>query len=132
MHAGGGEMTQVEILVLSALGQHLAENGAGNDIARSKFGQGMIFRHETLSRVVAQISPFAAHSLRDQVRTTTGRQYGRVELHEFEIGQGGSGVPRQGQAIGGRSRRIRSVQPEATRASIGQDRGLCMNNEGLT
>src|SRR5258708_20347947 len=114
MHAGGREMTQVEILVLSALGQHLAENGAGNDIARGKFGQGMIFRHETLSRVVAQISPFAAHSLRDQVRTTTDRQYGRVELHEFEIGQGGSAAPRQAQAIGGRPRPLSNFPPSTT------------------
>src|SRR5258708_21361187 len=91
----------------------------------------MIFRHETLPRVVAQISPFAAHSLRDQVRTTTDRQYGRVELHEFEIGQGGSGAPRQGQAIGGRSRRVRSGEPEATRPPHCQASVLSMKKKGF-
>src|SRR5258708_27771604 len=89
----------------------------------------MIFRHETLPRVVAQISPFAAHSLRDQVRTTTDRQYGRVELHEFEIGQGGSGAPRQGQAIGGRSPRIRRVPTKGAPPSLFPEPWFCTEKQ---
>src|SRR5258708_19621392 len=56
IHAVSGKMAQVEILAIDALGQHLAENGAGNNIAWCKLGQLMIPGHETLSPVLAQVS----------------------------------------------------------------------------
>src|SRR6266481_5763694 len=53
IHAVSRKMAQVEILAIGALGQHLAKNGAGNNIARCKLSQLMIPGHETLSRVIA-------------------------------------------------------------------------------
>src|SRR5258708_36447155 len=68
IHAVRGKMAQVEILAIGALGQHLAENGTGNDIPRCKLGQVMIPGHETLSRVITQVGCLAAYSLWNQVR----------------------------------------------------------------
>src|SRR5260370_14276392 len=45
IHAVSRKMAQVEILAIGALGQHLAENGAGNKSARSKLAPLMIPGH---------------------------------------------------------------------------------------
>src|SRR5258706_14900943 len=68
MHALGGMMAQIQVLAIGSFDQHLAENRARNDIAWRKLGQWRISRHEPLARVIAQVSPLAAYSLRNQVR----------------------------------------------------------------
>src|SRR2546425_533694 len=118
MHALGRQMPQVKILAIGTFRQHLTENGTSNDITRSKLSHCMIPGHEALSCMVTQISPFAAHSLGDKMRTAVDYQHGRVELHKFEVGNGRSGTPCQGDTIRGRSDRVRGMQPETASAAV--------------
>src|SRR5260370_39603916 len=111
-------MTSVEILVSGALGEQLAQYGAGDNISRGKVSQGVVPGHETLASEIEQIGTFAAHSLGDQVRTSAGYQHSRVELHKFKIRQGCTGTPRQGKSVSSCSSGIRGMQPETSRATI--------------
>jgi hypothetical protein len=112
MHPLSGKMAQIQVLTIGSFGQHLAENRAGNYIARRKLGQWRISRHEPFARVVAQVGSLAAYSLRNQMRAATGYQHCRMKLHEFQVGYGSTRLPCQGQSIGSSTRRIRGVQPE--------------------
>ncbi len=65
MHAFGIQVTQIQILAIGSLGQHLAENRTGDYIARGQLGQFVVARHKTLTSVIAQIRPLATHGFRD-------------------------------------------------------------------
>ena len=130
MHLFSRQMAQVEVLAISLFSQHLAEDGASHDITRGKLGLGSITRHETLTGMIAQVGSFAAHCLRNQVRSVSRYQHRWMELHEFQVGQCCSGMPRQGKAISSSSRRIGGVQPEPASTSARQDCRLGLYLEG--
>jgi hypothetical protein len=77
-----------------------------HNIARGEFGQLVLPHHEPLAVGVDQVGTFTAHRLTDQRQL--GRrcsiraaqvQRGRVELHELDVGHGGTGPQREGDTV---------------------------------
>ena len=91
------EVRQVEVDVGVLRPLHAADDRLGHDVARRQFGPRIVVGHEALAVLVAQVRPFAADRLADEVAARAGDvEHGRVELHELHVAQLGPG------AVGGR------------------------------
>src|SRR5579883_215085 len=88
------QMTQIKVLAIGPLGQHLAEDRARNHIARGKLSLLMIARHKTFSSMVTQVSSLTTHRFGDQMRSPIHSQYRGMELHKFQVSQGRARAPR--------------------------------------
>ena len=117
------QMAQIEEGARRALGEHLAQDRTGDDIARGQLALRRVALHEALALRVAQVCPLATHRLRDQERLAAPirrRQHGGMELREFQVGQRRARAPCHRHAIRRRPRRIRGAPPELSRAAIRQ------------
>ena len=95
-----GQVAQVEEGARRALGEHLAQDRAGDDIARGQLALRRVARHEALALRVAQVCALATHRLRDQERLAAPigrRQHGGMELRELQVGQRRARAPRHRQ-----------------------------------
>ena len=73
---------------------------------------------------VAEVSPFAAQGLGQQVARRAGDvEHGRVELHELHVAQLGPGAVGHGVAVGGGDRRVGRLAVELPRPAGGQHHG---------
>ncbi len=72
---------------------HLAEHGAGDDVARRQVAAGIDAGHDALPELVDERRPLAAHGLGDQRHRIEARgERCRVELHELEVGEQRAGA----------------------------------------
>src|ERR1019366_7107843 len=86
----------------SLLTYAFAGDGAGNNIARGEFEQGVVALHKALAVIVAQPGAFAAQGFGEKKAWRAGqRQSGRVKLVELHVGQFGAGVGGKGDAVAG-------------------------------
>ena len=80
--------------------------------------------HEPVAVPVAQVRPFTAEGLRQQVAGRAGDVQDRgVELHEFHVAQLGPGPEREGVAVTRGDRRVGRLPEQLAGASGGQERG---------
>ena len=83
----------------AAAGRDLGEHAARHDVARRELGERMERQHEALAGVVDQRRAFAAQRLgRERRRIAADIDRGRMELHEFGIGDDGAGARRDRKA----------------------------------
>ena len=79
-------------------GGDFREYAARHDIPRRQFSQSVLSLHETFALVVDQCRAFAAQCFgRQWRRIATDHDGGGVKLHEFRIGDNGSGARGDGE-----------------------------------
>ena len=77
----------------------LDKNAPCDNVARGQFGIGMEVDHETMAGTIDEGRALAAQRFRRQRRGIAADvDGGRVELHEFSIGNDGTGARRHGEA----------------------------------
>ena len=107
----GAEVTAVEEDVVGAGLAHPSDDRARHDVARRQVGERVLALHEALPRRVDEEGALAAHRLGDErllaARALAEPEHGRVELHELEVGEHGTGAERRGHAVAGRDGRVR-------------------------
>ena len=82
-----------------------APDRARDDVARRQLRAGRV-QHEALAGLVDEHGAFAAHGFADQRRRPRRAvERGRVELHEFEIGEFGAGARGEREALARNCRR---------------------------
>ena len=88
----------------------LSEDFAGDDIARCQLGQPMPLEHEPLSFLIQQDRAFSTHGLGDELQRILRRiEGGRMELHEFHVGEPDSPTMRNRETISRGNLRIGRV-----------------------
>ena len=113
--------------------RNLGEHTARDDVARRELGKGVARQHEALALVVDQGSAFAAQRLGGQrCGIAANHDRGRMELHEFGIGDHGAGAGGDRQSEAARLGRIGRHRVEMTDAPGGEhyrtggyDHGFC-------
>ena len=84
----------------------LADDAAGDDVARREIAVGMVPVHERFAADVDQPRAFAAQRLGDQKsRSIRLLERGRMELHELQIGDARARVVGESDAVAGGDRR---------------------------
>jgi len=96
----GIEVAQGEIHVVVAIPEHPVENGVRHHITGSQFGQRMDTHHKAFSPGIEEPGPFSPDRLTHQKGLLTREEEGRrMKLDEFQISNGGPGIPGQGNAV---------------------------------
>ena len=122
-------VADIEVHVIEPEALDLVVDGAGDDIARGQFLTWVEARHEALAaarnaRRQLQVSALAAHGLgNEEVLDLQIVKAGRVELHEFHVGDAAARAPGHGDAVSGRAARGGAEQIGAARTAGGEDRG---------
>src|SRR5206468_3141587 len=89
------KLSRVEIDLTLPL---LFEDRTRDDVARSKIGESVTAAHESRPAGIDEKGAFTAHRLRDQSEGILRRiERGRMELHEFHVGERDTGVLRDGE-----------------------------------
>ena len=84
--------------------------------------RGSSAEHEALAVLVAQVGPFAADRLADEVAAGAGDvEHRGMELHELHVAQLGAGAIGRGHAVAGRHRRVGRLAVDHAGAAAGQD-----------
>lgn len=87
--------------------------------------------HEAHAVRVDQVGALAAYRLRHQwllaLRVRAEEQHGRVELHEFEVGDLGARAQCEGHAVARRDRGIGGRGEDLAHAAGGEDHGGCVH-----
>ena len=101
-------------------------NGAGDDVARREFSARIEARHETLAAARQfQKRAFAAQRFRNQEGPRIlVKQAGRVELHEFHVGNPAAGAPGHGDAVTRGTVRVARIQIDHVGAAGGEHHGF--------
>ena len=77
----------------AAAGRDFGKNAAGDDVARRQLCGGMDSRHEALTLVVDESGTLAAQRFGGERRgIAPDIERGRMELHEFGVGDDGTGA----------------------------------------
>ncbi len=95
---GFGSHIEIDVFGLSAV--HFADDGASDDVARSELLGFGVALHKAFEIDVAEDAAFAAQGFGEQKarRAFYGESRG-MELHEFHIGENGSGFVSDGHAV---------------------------------
>ena len=123
-HEFGGHVADVEVDVVEAVALDLGVDRARHHVARREFGARIVVGHEAMAGArVEQPPALAANGLRDEeVLDVEIVEAGRVELHEFHVGDARAGPPRHRDAVAGRALRRGREQIGSPRAAGGEDR----------
>ena len=101
---------------------HLAEHGAGDDIAWGEFGHGVIVGHEAVAVAVDELGAFAADGFGDEGARGAGDvDGGGMELDHFHVAQDGAGAEGHGLAVGGGDGGVGGFAVEHAGAAGGED-----------
>ena len=112
----------VEIDAVVAVGLHFVVDGAGHDVAGRKVLQVVVLLHESGAVAPAQDRPFAPDRFGDEKRLGMGmEQGGRVELHEFHVGDGGAGAVGHGDTVAGGHVGVAGVEIDLAGAAGGEE-----------
>ena len=102
----------------AASGLMLGKNRAGDDIARRKLGVGMHFEHKPFAQRIDQRRAFAPQRLGGQRRGIAAHiNRGRMELHEFRIGDLGPCPRRHADHLTANPWRVGRHREQAARAA---------------
>ncbi len=130
-------MPGVQVDVVAALGPHLPEDGLGHHVPGSQLGQFVLAHHEPLAVAVHQVGTGTPQRLGDQRLLVSLRarhrrlpatqrrdmQGGRMELHELEIGDPGSGAQRERHTVPCGHRRVGGGAVDLAHPAGGQHHG---------
>jgi hypothetical protein len=115
----------------SAGSRNLAGNGAGHTIARRQLSFRLVARHEAFAVLVQQPCALAAKRFgQEEPRGSWHGKGRRVELHELEIRDARTGLPRQCDAITRRNHRVGRLAVDLPGAARGDERGASRNPTG--
>ena len=101
---------------------HLADDGASDDVARSKFQRFGVPLHETLEMDVPENAAFAAERFGEQkTRCAFDGEGGGMELHKLHIRQHGAGFVSDSHAVTGGNIGIGGFAIDLTKAAGGEE-----------
>ncbi len=96
--SGLGGHVEIDVFGLGAV--HFADDGARHDVARSELLRFGVALHEAFEIDVAKDAAFAAQGFREKkARRAFYGESGGMELHEFHVGEDGSGFVSDGHAV---------------------------------
>lgn len=121
------EVPGVQVHVLGALFLHAPRDALGDDVPGRQFGQFVLPQHEALTVRVDEVGALASDRLGDErllaLRVRAEEQHGRVELHEFQVGDLGARPQRQRHAVAGGHRRVGGRREDLAHAAGREDHG---------
>ena len=119
------EVRQIEIDTRMACLFHLRRDGVADFVTRSQLELGRIIPHEAIPGAIAQVGPFSADGLGDQVPRAAGDvQHRGMKLHEFHVAQHGPAAKGDGVSVARGDRRIGRLAKNLPRTTGRQDRLL--------
>ena len=112
LHEFGVAVADVEVDIVQAVALDLMVDRPGHDVARRELAALVIVGHEAMAGFgMLQHAAFAAHRLGDQeILDLKIVEAGRVELHEFHVGDPAARPPRHRDAVAGRAARRGRIQ----------------------
>ena len=124
---GRAQMARVEPHVGLAGLVHPAGDRLGDDVARREIGQLVDPGHQPAALPVDQEGALATYGLGDQrllaLRVGSQPHHGRVELHELQVTEPGTGAERERHAVSRGDGRVRGLGEHLTEPAAGQDHG---------
>lgn len=113
--------------MLGVLLLHAAHDALGDDVPGRQLGQFMLAHHEAHAVRVDQVGALAAYRLGDErllaLRVRAQEEHRRVELHEFEVGDFGTGAQGQRHAVPRRHGRVGGRREDLAHAAGREDHG---------
>ena len=114
----------VEIDMLAVGFVHFADDGARDDIARSKLLSFVVALHEAFEMDIAEDATFAAECFaEEESRGAFDGESGGMELHEFHVGEHGASFVGDGHAITGGDIGIGGFTVELAEPAGGEENG---------
>lgn len=119
------EVADIEPDVGAAVGSEAADDGAADDIAWSKFGEGVLVEHEAVAGVIEEVGALAANGFGDKGTRAASEVEGcGMKLDEGEVLDDGASAVGHGEAVGGSAAWVGGFAEDHTCAAGSEDGGF--------